>query len=385
MQNTRIKGTNFFTNLEPKITIQILSNLPTRSIIKCKAVCKRWRDLVESREFAELRLSKPDPNPHLVLYRDSGSDYEIVEFEGKRVIPTTLFKFTLPPPNEPVIGSVNGLVLTLGAGRFSICNPITREYVSLPNPPKYNFSRYHYYSRNKLGFGLTRNGQEYKLVRIVQSECQVYTLGSDRWRSIPVGPPTALAVGAPPMLRYNHTLDSQCATVGGNLYWLDLETGTEVSCFDLEAESFTSFPAPPSRLYHPQPCHRSLSVLDGCLCLCDVSWSGDDVEIDTWLMRGGGGDDGRYWSKEYMIRDGSGRRFGHVFPIKVLEDGGMLLGERNGAVVIEYSKETRRGGCSLLYPKHGGIHEHSCATAVAYTPSFLGLKTLFEEKDVRSF
>ncbi|XP_026398446.1 F-box protein At3g07870-like [Papaver somniferum] len=118
-----------FNMLPEEIMLEILSRVPAESILECKSVSKPWRNLVQHLSFSQMHV-----NHHL-----SGFDSA---------------------------GSVNGLVCfsTYLDGFYKqsayICNPITREYIVLPN-----------FERKQLlyGFGCTPSTKEYKVVRIPYS------------------------------------------------------------------------------------------------------------------------------------------------------------------------------------------------------------------------
>lgn len=203
---------------------------------------------------------------------------------------------------------------------------------------------------------------------------QVYTLGTGIWRTTSEVEVEAPQAPTPPPLQH------ECVHVGGNLYFLDLLTGTEVCCFDLETEALTaSFSAPRPR--HPQCYHRSLSVLNERLCMCDVYKKGSKgVDIHMWVMRGDG-----EWRKEYLIRDDDKCSIiGQVYPIKVTREGGLLVREGGMRKVLYYSskKSSGGGGCRRLYPTLDTCQRylHVDSTAVDYAPTFIQLKELLMGK-----
>ncbi|KAL6526177.1 hypothetical protein OROMI_029817 [Orobanche minor] len=242
------------------------------------------------------------------------------------------------------------------------------------------------YGNYNFGFGVTASMQ-YKVVWISQSKCRVYTLGTTgQWRSIAVS-------GAG--LRYNKW-NTECAFMDENLYLLDLpesKTQSEISCFDLETEVFTYFSAPPTRKDIHFDCYRSLCVFNDSLCLCDVYGSNG---IEIWLRKRRHGD----WNKKLVINEHEGLigngafRYGYLFPIKVLEDGGngngLLLGDRSRDLIKHfYSNDNDGGGTGTIkhfYPsRRFGMARLEYPNAAIYTPSFLPLRTLFADEDVGSF
>ncbi|XP_026436036.1 putative F-box protein At3g17400 [Papaver somniferum] len=50
-------GITRFNNLPKEITQDILTRLPTESVLDCKLVCKPWRDLIRLPSFSRLHLT----------------------------------------------------------------------------------------------------------------------------------------------------------------------------------------------------------------------------------------------------------------------------------------------------------------------------------------
>ncbi|KAH6765206.1 hypothetical protein C2S52_014257 [Perilla frutescens var. hirtella] len=333
-------GQDFFTYLPSEIIVNILSRLPIRSIIWCKRVCKSWLDLLVTPEFVSLQLQ--------------------------------------PPFSWARHSAANGL-LFLWEPNFLICNPITRDYIMLPYPLETSPVLL-----ESCGFGVSRISGQYKVVgmffkmeidalqqpKFSRSECQVYSVGTGYWRRI-----------ASAGVRNIHEYGAG-AFLNGNLHWLaharDLNGYPErISCFDLETELFsTSSPPPPP----PKDSHRfrNLSVLGGCLCLCDNLGHEFPSEFDIviWLMKEYG--DEKSWTKEFVIR----KMFhadicGSLCPIKVFEDGDILM-EMARERLLYYSNKTK----TFREVDVSGPDCTGRTTAISYTPSFLPLKTIAIENVV---
>ncbi|XP_026434321.1 uncharacterized protein LOC113331608 [Papaver somniferum] len=184
----------------------------------------------------------------------------------------------LPPPWNTVkfVGSCIGLVclarppyLTV---RTFICNPITREYVRLPEINKYSDDAYW-----TCGYGYAASTNEYKVVAIMSTEFEevfVYTLGSGKgWRNL-----GKFKIG-------ESTYDWELGVfANGALYWKDIELGM-ITAFDLAEEKFFKKISPP-----PLPrdthwhCHE-LRVLDGVLFFAMYLVVRDAEFFDIWLLK----------------------------------------------------------------------------------------------------
>lgn len=372
----------FFPNLQFEITIDILSRLPIKTIISCKCVCKSWLRLLDSHEYAKSHLSKSAPGMAVVQSGVESNTYEIFEFEDILGLEhhdlhyTSVTKFVFPHA-EVIRGSANGLLLLTGDGPSDqyVCNPITRHYIKLCLRPDSVCSPSQIVA---YGFGVTKMTGQYKVVRIVydydletedslrvtNSYCEVYTLGARTWRSIPPG---ALQM-----------YDTFGVFLNGNLHWLvvDPNAPSQISCFDLETELFSTISHPP--LQASGGFVGNLSAFLGCLCLCDNS---SEDKIVIWLMREYGVE--ASWTKEYVISKDPELCGAYVlvYPIKVFKDGDILM-ECEDFALFYYSNKTKNTQKIDMFEAQGG--RHSRIDAILHIPSFVSLKR-FEMEDVMSF
>ncbi|XP_057785104.1 F-box protein CPR1-like [Salvia miltiorrhiza] len=372
----------FFTNLPLEITIDILSRLPPRAVISCRCVCKSWLELLDSHEFVKSHLSKSAPGMAVVRSGVESNSYEIFEFkdslglEPHHLRYSSVTKFVFPHA-EVIRGSANGLLFLTGDQPCDlyVCNPITRHYIKLrPDLDSvYSLSQIVAY-----GFGVTKLTGQHKVVRIVydydletedslrvtKSHCEVYTLGTRTWRSIIPGA----------LLMY----DTFGIFLNGNLHWLvvDPNAPSQISCLDLETELFSTFSHPP--LLARGGFVGNLSALAGSLCLCDNS---SEDKIVIWVMREYGVETS--WTKEYVISKDPDLCGAYVlvFPIKVFEDGDILM-ECEDFLLFYYSDKTKTTKKIKMFEARGG--NHSRIDAILHTPSFLSMKS-FGMEDVNSF
>ncbi|CDP21974.1 unnamed protein product [Coffea canephora] len=280
----------------------------------------------------------------------------------------------------PMVGSINGLICL---NEFDhkhdavyLWNPIIRESITLPMPEGVRS----YPNIVSYGFGSSSETRKYKVVRIFQelekntrrilkSNCDVYTLGeeTESWRRI----------GHAPFL-YN-----SCRTHGvflnRNLHWLiGDQAGSElISCFDLETELFSPFPAPPelSKDFNL----ASLRLFGGCLSLCDNT---SDYEIVIWVMKEYGIT--KLWTKDIVIdkepADLVGPSFEVVRVFKVFEDGNILLLWRDDILLSYHSRRQilhQSGVHKLIKKIDDQMNEdgYPCIEVMEYVPTFLSLET----------
>ncbi|XP_026401668.1 F-box protein At5g65850-like [Papaver somniferum] len=206
-----------FNKLPVNLISNILTRLPTESVLDCKLVSKSWNNVISRQQFSQSHLNHClnnlrsagasggkstflflNENPldayrqfHYFEYAENSSSEEQPFHKITRMkLNPAPFKY------YSVVGSCNGLVCLNGChdneGKnyepVYICNPITRECVFLPE-----FERTHDRGERLLtGFGYDSETNEYKVVRLYKLlkepnflHAEVYTLGSGKgWRKI---------------------------------------------------------------------------------------------------------------------------------------------------------------------------------------------------------
>ncbi|CDP16120.1 unnamed protein product [Coffea canephora] len=387
-----------FLNLPSHLINDILSRLPTKTIIQCKSVCKSWLSLLSESEFTKLHLQRSPPCLIINKFGCHPSEltcFGLVEFEdepdhhGFRYVAGT----TIKPPegcienglSVTMVGSINGLICLTESyhkhDAVNLWNPIMRESIALP-VPEWGRS---YTSTVSYGFGLSSESRKYKVVRIfvelekntrhiLKSNCYVYTLGEETelWRRIEQAP-----------FLYNY--GTYGVFLNGNLHWLtdDQDSSELISCFNLETELFSPFPAPPELRKNFNL--ASLGVSGGCLRLYD---NNSDDEIVIWVMKEYGIK--KLWTKEFVIQkepvhliDPS---YELVRVLKVFKDGDILLLWRDEFFLsydcwrqilhqsgVDNDKLIKKADDQM---NEDGYAEKSypCIDVMDYVPSFLSLK-----------
>ncbi|EYU22880.1 hypothetical protein MIMGU_mgv1a020565mg [Erythranthe guttata] len=349
----------FLKNLPSEVVIEILSRLPIRTIGICKRVRKSWRDLLQTRQFADSHLSKSVQG--LVVCNEYLS-FDLLAFEDELDLedrerfykPIARFdSCQLIISIFDVKGSVNGLLLlnplSSIATDYYICNPITREYIEFPFDKRLIDTHFEIIN---YGFGVSRVTGQYKVVRVTnirKSICHVYTLGTGKWRRIDPG-----------------------CDLGKNEH----STGA----------TFSHLPLPVWKRF------QVLVVLGDYLCICD---NANEHEIAFWFMKEYGIH--KSWTKEFVIRkspelvSGYGQSNGIVYPNKVFEGGHVLMTwEEHENVhmfsnMFYYSNKTKTTTLFDAYGVFGLINIGTPMQALLHTPSFLSLKRSFPKEYVTEF
>ncbi|XP_026420586.1 F-box/kelch-repeat protein At3g23880-like [Papaver somniferum] len=206
------------------------------------------------------------------------------------------------------VGSFNGLICLLTHAEnqpFWICNPITREYVTLPKIKRDCFHTDEY-GCWMFGFGYVSSTSEYKVVVIYVSktethvEVRIYTIGSGNgWKKL-----GKFNYGWSP---YN----SLGIYVSGALYWVDRKVEM-IIIFNLAEEKFAEHLLPPPLVQDRR--YRTIGwVLNGFLSFV-VFVAADRYSrfYDIWLlknknenhdMKEGEEHQSFVWSKKFRIDD----------------------------------------------------------------------------------
>ncbi|KAG6390326.1 hypothetical protein SASPL_148058 [Salvia splendens] len=371
---------DFLTSLPSHLIIEILSRLPAKSLVQCKSVCKQWLDLTSDPYLAKLHFTRSKPGVAIHQSEPSKNLLRVADFDDFHAPTAEIdLKSLTPSPDVAVDGSVKGLLLLRDANykreALYVCNPLTREYIELASPNQ----AARYPSIVTHGFGVTNSSEEFKIVRIYQereidprngsclripnSECQIYTLGTGEWRAV---------CERSNQFAYDGRLIGQFFR--GNLHWIieDLNGNDLISAFDLDNEAFHPFPAP----FPGRKLLGSVGVLDDCLCLCDNT---SNFEVDIWVMKEYG--IGKSWSKRFVIRkmpELIGPSFEIVRVLKVLGDGNILLVWADYCVLNYCSKSEVTQEVEMLQSRGPNSVE-----AMHYVPSLMSLKSFVREKVVK--
>ncbi|XP_073057364.1 F-box/kelch-repeat protein At3g06240-like [Primulina eburnea] len=385
----------FLMDLPSEIVVGILSRLPTRTIVSCRCVCKQWHELLSTPEFAKSHLSVSPPgllvlhmDPIMSEYRCNVVEYEDISqlqygFPCDQVTKFDPRAFISSPAYYQIQtqGSVHGLLCLRYQRSKSddviyICNPITREYISLPRLPHV----VEYANFTCCGFGVSSITGQYKVVHILQKsvleawqhdrrenyrcefyEYLIYTLGTGSWRSIPENSP------------FEHAHMCFGVFLNGNLHGLVCNSSKSamlVSCFDLEDESFEPFSPPSPLQITSYPGDYILRVLDDCLCICESTFLYDEMGFVFWMM------------KEYGVKESWSRQFiflaTEICPALPFYGISLIKGYKNGDILYSWEDET------VYYYSNKTKTSHEVALFAQYSDSSDSFKTMLHSSSFLS-
>ncbi|KAJ9551536.1 hypothetical protein OSB04_015581 [Centaurea solstitialis] len=382
--------------LPVELTMDILSRLPVKTIIHCKLVCNKWRNLISDSSFVDLHLSGSRATS-LIIHQNVNYKCEAsidpgmlkwVEIEDKvdhhGLHYDSLVNLDLSLSMVPIFqssrislkGSVNGLICLRQYSRrhnnTCIYNPVTREVLTLPTSPQY--PKHISFTIIAYGFGVSSLTGEYKVVRALNriirlngdkskmvSEAEVYTFGTGQWRNL----------GRLPYCIYESDVG---AVLNDHCHWIlslaENHAPEKIITFDLSTEMFQLFPSPPIEEEEGN-CIQHLAVLKGCLC---NSVAGD-LNFTIWVMKEYGIKNS--WHKEVVILEAISKwpewlSIDYIYLIEGLKDVTIL------------SVDGMSGSLFAFHPRNNAIEKIETFDWLegwlAYRPSFLKLQNFVSER-----
>ncbi|XP_059658899.1 F-box protein At3g07870-like [Cornus florida] len=268
-------------DLPSPIVVDILSRLPTRTLLNCRCICKTWFNLLLDPYFNSVRLAKMPYIKIIILSQNYGFYLIELAHQTNYIGQRMCFRNTKTSyPELELVGCCNGLLCFSNGhpnDNFYISNPILGEYIALPNPkPRKELDCVAY------GFGFSSATNQYKVVRIVSKTCeitqksetvsQVCTLGAGTWRNVGEG--------------FFPVSGKRCGVIlNGVLNWIvgflvDRKKIYSIYSFDIEDEQFRPIPLPLD--IRNKRNFVSLGVLGNCLCVFDNRGS---QSLDIWSMK----------------------------------------------------------------------------------------------------
>ncbi|CAL9013462.1 unnamed protein product [Prunus brigantina] len=230
--------------LNNDVLVEILSRLPSKSLLRLQCVCKSWRALISDSHFVMKHLIHAEAtcsiNNSLTLFLSSTRLYSIVSIGlDKDHVHVANRELDLPVKIPDIlitriVGSCNGLIcLQVNCTNIVIWNPCTGHSKLLPKP-YYLLSGFLFF-----GFGYDSTTDDYKVIRgsrtalSKETLVEVFSLRTNSW-----------------WRRSNKDhgyvcLNGKGCFFNGALYWVELQwaggprpIGSRILSFDLAEEKF---------------------------------------------------------------------------------------------------------------------------------------------------
>ncbi|CAH8291835.1 unnamed protein product, partial [Eruca vesicaria subsp. sativa] len=168
--------------LSEELAIEILARLTIKDLARFRCVCKTWRDVINSRGFAE-RYRDISPVKFVSFY-DNG--FYLLDVEDKHPVIETTRKLDFPLEHQSMIDESTcvlhcdgTLCVTLKNHTLLVWNPSSNRFKIVPNPGIYRDS-------NILGFGYDPVSNDYRIVTFIDqsdsSTAQVFEFRTGSWR-----------------------------------------------------------------------------------------------------------------------------------------------------------------------------------------------------------
>ncbi|XP_065871639.1 F-box protein At3g07870-like isoform X2 [Euphorbia lathyris] len=391
-------------NLPSHILATILFRLPIKKIVVCKCICKSWYAMISNPEFTKMHYAQSEVLPiartvnsthvsrtlyPLELEQDERSmDMFLCQQSHdyseriRQVCMKTGSKLKIPVRNFPIdsneavalnpmdyrykiVNSCNGF-LCLSEPIYNkpavVCNPVTGEFINLPQVIKGENVDGSSHDHFDCGFGFSPKTNQYKVVKILKQYSpmekkygnlvQVHILGTRSWKNIEFAPYSGYTFLFPTYLN-------------GAVHWICLlvKKLILILSFDCEKECFLQLSSPPLR--EGSRDNVGMGVLGGCLCICDSS---DPSLTCVWVMKDYGVETS--WTKVFEIDVSCCDRmlYGLYQPIKYMNNGALLMFNYPRSILIYY--DPRNHGLKLF----GFRPIKSKFEILAHTPSLISLK-----------
>ncbi|XBI31869.1 hypothetical protein VPH35_055390 [Triticum aestivum] len=270
---------------------EILVRLPSKSLLRCRAVCRAWRRTTSTRDFLLAHHARQPALPIVSGYGYGGHycHRDIITFDQRAVDAQLQHVIQLDVERSCRLeASCDSLLLlscnTPDASCIYIYNPATRQYASVP------------VLRHFMVLGMYRHRPtgEYRVLLMYEKEivlgpvvvwehdtCCIFTLGSIQ---------PSQNIGRPPEAEQVCSRGGVALMFRGSLHWHLKQHGTEsnmIVVFDTTTESFKQMHAPV--VFR----HAKLFEMDGVLGVSsrnDVGsiiniWELQDYESQVWTFK----------------------------------------------------------------------------------------------------
>lgn len=222
--------------------MEVLSRLPTKTLLRLKCISKRWYHIISNRSFIQGLSHRPEPIAGFFFqerYHWCSEDIRTISYipaciEGSTQVRQTIFSFL--SEDVVILGSCNGLVCCRSAfpspaPTIYVCNPSNKQWIKLQGTTPDKDSNYGLaFDPSLTPMDVSTN---FKVIRVRRAQSdledcsylsfETYSSETGAWKK------------SKEICQCNHRLfKNRSVFVGGKLHWLT--DGDQVLSFDIENE-----------------------------------------------------------------------------------------------------------------------------------------------------
>ncbi|XP_073284002.1 F-box/kelch-repeat protein At3g06240-like [Primulina huaijiensis] len=292
-------------DLPEDLLIQILLNLPVKSLVRFRCVSKHWCNLIRSPEFINMHLDHEKRDETILVKRfHKGAAETSLPLHADKLLDPFLQNLEIPGLDFVVAESIlqsscNGLIcISPDHKNYYVFNPALHELKQIPTRP-FDAAVASKPFIGKVGFGFDPTTNHYKVVSLEKFEddkiniplrCfqpRIYNLSTDSWREIDDEIPSL--IDGP----YSQVLFK------GRCHWV--ANHMSIFSFDFSTEVFGVMELPDPILLENNGEYTSLSVLNQSFSLIQHAEDNrHDQRTDIWVMEEYGVKES--WAKYYSIQ-----------------------------------------------------------------------------------
>jgi hypothetical protein len=284
-----VVATSATAYIPDELVRNILLRLPSRSVLRFRAVCKAWLHLTSCPEFALDHHHRQRELPLVSFHRDEGGGavdaadccVEALDLSADEFRSVTRFTDARERCDRfRVLGSCDGLLLLTFEHRVYVCNPTTLQWTRLPMPlPASKFAGFYRHEPTGEYRALFYRGRWPWPGAWIEEDwpgggVDYYILVADSRKGRGFGLPSEKDV-----YKFKQKPGWPPALVRGSLYWPPLEKDIYlIVAFNTVTEVFDWILPPPV----PRE-HMSLLEVDGKVAL--FSCAKDATTVELWLLQ----------------------------------------------------------------------------------------------------
>ncbi|CAA7042980.1 unnamed protein product [Microthlaspi erraticum] len=278
-----VENPNSINTLVDDLLEEIFVRLPLKSILISKTVSKRWRSILESKKFVDLRMSLQKSRKIIAVHncdcREKPRLLHGSQLKGDEEIVYIHCDATRP------LMTCDGLVCIPEQYGINVLNPWTRQL------GRFSYGTAQWSSSFSLGFGRDKVTGSYKVVKMEEIrvrhrdpvvECSVLDVETGVWWMLSPSP-------------YKIAAGSRSVCVNGSIYWLNnVGDGYKILPLDLHKEEFHNVTMVP--VEHTTQ-ETQISNLENHLAIT-ITYTNPQWKLEIWRMDK---EEERRWSKSYSI------------------------------------------------------------------------------------